>query len=431
VAKGALAVTTDQANAANRVDEVLASIDEALTDTEKPQAAASDGPQKARETLSETPAAPEDGSAGKGPQSAAPAPHRRPAADDWWDPLYQDDRAHWDTHSGGIYEDAAPEAEGAPPPPPPTPPDSRGNDVVKTDGDDAQDEPEDQAEPDEGDEGDGAGRRRWSFRRAPSAPVAPGPIETAFDAAQLHQSGWYPRRVWWVLRWGTPALVAWKSGLVDEVGKQLSSFDGDIWGWGVLTLLPCLFLTAKTQHFYPPLAWVLRIPISALAITSLSNAPVHVGSVNEGKHMAGHQVILAADLGGGLNFGTITAAGLAAIITAFLVFYLKTGGESKYVRWVNTEILIIMGFAASGFYEAAGWKGPSDFILSLTEKQGVSWGYGALAVIITLFLLLRKHSNKRAVICGFIAATLYAAAGGDWAWPQNLITLGCESVGLV
>ncbi|MDX3694865.1 hypothetical protein PV726_31930 [Streptomyces europaeiscabiei] len=430
-------MTTDQANAANRVDEVLASIDDALNDAEKPQAAASEGPQEAPQAPSEAlpvperPERPEPAeSAEKRLESAPSVPLRRPATDDWWVPLYQDDRAHWDTHSGGIYDDAGPAAAGAPQPPPP--PAGRGDDVAKTDGEDAPDEPEDQAEPDESDEGDGAGRRRWSFRRAPNPHVTtPGPIETAFHAAQLHQSGWYPRRVWWVLRWGTPALVAWKSGLVDELGKQLSSFDGDIWGWGVLTLLPCLFLTAKTQHFYPPLAWVLRIPISALALTSLSNAPVHVGSTNEGIHMDGHQVVIAADLGGGLNLGTVSAAGLAAIITAFLVFYLKTGGENKYVRWVNTEILIIMGFAASGFYEAAGWKGPSDFILSLTEKQAASWGYGALAIIITGFLLLRKHSNKRAVICGFIAATLYAAAGGDWAWPQNLITLGCESVGLV
>ncbi|WP_327359661.1 hypothetical protein [Streptomyces sp. NBC_01304] len=231
-----------------------------------------------------------------------------------------------------------------------------------------------------------------------------------------------------------PAVIGWGLGFVALITDLVADFPGDAWGWLWLFGLPVIPLGAlawRAHGVWPPIRWMLRLPLSTLIVAALVNAPpVEHRAGTEGIHMEGKTVIIAADLGGGLNLGTITSAGLAAIITAFCIFYLKNGGETRWVKWVKTEHLMIFGFAASSFYEAAGWNGPSDIIIKLTGKWAESWGPGALAWIILLFMLLRKHSDRRAVIGGFASSTLFAAAGGSWAWPETTLTTLAQAVGL-
>ncbi|MFF8506762.1 hypothetical protein ACF064_01615 [Streptomyces sp. NPDC015492] len=136
-------------------------------------------------------------------------------------------------------------------------------------------------------------------------------------------------------------------------------------------------------------------------------------------------------LGGGFSLGTITAAGIAAIFTAVIVFVLKKGAEEKYAAKFTPTVMLALGFLASSFYESAGWSGPSSLIRAISAQPAASWGYGALAVIVSAFALLRKHSKGRSVVVGFTAATLYAAAGGWWAWPGWLLRMIAAQVGLV
>ncbi|MFC9342857.1 hypothetical protein ACFT0G_06030 [Streptomyces sp. NPDC057020] len=137
-----------------------------------------------------------------------------------------------------------------------------------------------------------------------------------------------------------------------------------------------------------------------------------------------------SDLGGGFNLGTITAAGLAAIFTAVIFLVLKKGGNEKHAAKFTPMVMLILGFLASAFYESAGWGGPSSIIRAISAQPAASWGYGTLAIIVTAIALLRKHSKLRSVVVGFIGATLYAAAGGWWAWPGILIHMLAAQVGL-
>lgn len=136
------------------------------------------------------------------------------------------------------------------------------------------------------------------------------------------------------------------------------------------------------------------------------------------------------DLGGGFDLGTITVAGLAAIISAVVILVLKKGGNDKYVSKFTPEVMLVLGFCASAFYESAGWGGPGDMIRSIAAEPAAAWGYGAVAIIVSAFALLRKHKKGRAVVVGFTAATLYAAAGGMWNWPGWLIHMGAAQIGL-
>ncbi|MFH0246021.1 hypothetical protein ACGRHY_27225 [Streptomyces sp. HK10] len=354
----------------------------------------------------------------------------------WWDDLYWSQDADLDTNTGNrpAQNPAAgqtqhPAAEPDPGPAPAPVEDGDGEDAVSSDADHASLGEVQNADP--------TWQRPWQLvhKEAPQAPVAPaGTIEAAIRSAALEQSGWHVNRIWWVLRWGTPALLGWGFGLIALIGDQLAGFHGraEAWLWIIaIPAIPCGLLAWRARAFWPPLGWVCRIPLATLIVTAVVHTPVERRADTERPHMDGHVVVLAADLGGGLNLGTITAAGLAAIMTAFCVLYLKSGGNNKYVRWVNTEILIVLGFASSSFYESAGWVGPSNLILQLSSAPAASWGYGALAVIITLFLFMRNHSDLRAVIGGFTASTLFAAAGGSWAWPETLLTILAQAIGLV
>ncbi|MFI1169193.1 hypothetical protein ACH4UM_37940 [Streptomyces sp. NPDC020801] len=136
------------------------------------------------------------------------------------------------------------------------------------------------------------------------------------------------------------------------------------------------------------------------------------------------------DLGGGTGLGAITAAGLAAIISAVIILVLKKGGNDKYASKFTPEVMLVMGFCASAFFESAGWGGPGNMIRSIAAAPAASWGWGACAIIVTAFALLRRHKKGRAVVVGFTAATLYAAAGGWWNWPGWLIHMGARQIGL-
>ncbi|MGW1976501.1 hypothetical protein [Streptomyces sp. NPDC001889] len=441
------------------IDDVLASVGNGAASPEPTTPAASQDtelPTPATATA-QPPALPREPAPSQAPAPAAvrtspDPPTRRPHPDDWWDPLFHHQDADLDTHTGNLptprYHTA--EANAPQPAPAQTPPggaptpatpgtstarDTHDGESTNDEGDEGpgdEDVDEDEGEDEEGRD-EGRPRRGSFLRRPPAPPQMSGPVETVIRSAELDRSGWHTRRILWVLRWGTPALLGWGLGLGDAAVRHLAAFTAAPWTWAVMVALPAIptgVLAWRARWFWPPLGWACRIPLATWLTAAFTTAPVHHRTA-EGTHDMDEHVIIAADLGGGLNLGTVTAGGLAAVMTAFCVLYLKSGGESKYTKWVNTEFLMVFGFAASAFYETAGWSGPSDLILQLTSQWANSWGYGALAIIITGFLLLRKHSDKRAVIGGFMASTLYAAAGGSFAWPENLLTTLAQAIGLV
>lgn len=144
---------------------------------------------------------------------------------------------------------------------------------------------------------------------------------------------------------------------------------------------------------------------------------------------------LAAPTAGGF-FGSLGAGGLALALTALLILGIRGRGKVRLSR----DHAAIVGFLAGTAYGAAGsiWATAPDATRQGLAGLGVgradgpfgTVGLGAVALLLVLWLWFGSPGIRTAGLVGIVAATVFAAAGGIWAIPANLVATGFVSFGL-
>ncbi|MET8768462.1 hypothetical protein [Streptomyces sp. NPDC004658] len=324
-------MTTDQAEASKTVVDVRANIDKALEEADHP-AAKEKQPSKAvpqePETVPESPVAPDEPpvaaaaapQAPAGPQTAStPAPSSsRPDA--WWDRVYYDDEAHWDTNTGNISDDVPP-AESTVPKPQHAPTAPAHSDVDKTDeyvdnqDVEARDEPAapvEKGDDDQAADEEGAVARAWRQAKALQSLAR---VEGRRRAALLYLPG---TALAWGLGWHRRVIAYMEAGYVAPgqlIGSLigLTALGGGLWlavkkkspllaaaalvaagtgyaeggiraadymtahGWDPAIATPMgsallaggltwWFIDRRTAHWFPPLACLMRTPTAAIGL---------------------------------------------------------------------------------------------------------------------------------------------------------------------
>jgi hypothetical protein len=323
-------MTTDQAEAAKGVDDVLAHIDKALEEAEavktyEPSEVVTHEPPEAAESpaaAAETPPAPAT------PPLAPAAPQAPPSPvvckvdeGDWWNNVYYDDQAHWDTNTGNITDDEPrPGPTGKVPPKPrhaPTP--AAPSDVGKADVQDVDEGKEhsgaagtvEKVDDDQADD-DTSVTRAWRQAKALRALAR---VEGRRRAALLYLPG---TALAWGLGWHQRVIAYMDAGYVapDQlVGSLigLSALGGGLWlavrkkspllaatalvtagvgyaeggtravaymtahGFDPATVTPVgsallagaltwWFIDCRTAHWFPLLACAMRTPTAAIGL---------------------------------------------------------------------------------------------------------------------------------------------------------------------
>lgn len=327
-------MTTDQAEATKTVVDVLANIDKTLEEVDHPPAkekqpskAVPQEPEMAPESpgaADEPPPAPVAAAAAPqvptGPQTAStPAPSSS-RQDAWWDRVYYDDEAHWDTNTGNISDDVPP-AESSVPKPQPAPTAPAQSDVDKVDdyvGNqdvDARDEPAAPVEKGDDDQvadDEGAAARAWRQGKALQSLAR---VEGRRRAALLYLPGtalawgfgWHRRVIaymeagyvapgqligsligltalggglWFAVKKKSPllaaaALVAAGTGYAEGGTRAADYMTAHGWDPAIATPmgsallaggLTWWFIDRRTAHWFPPLACLMRTPTAAIGL---------------------------------------------------------------------------------------------------------------------------------------------------------------------
>ncbi|MGW6210959.1 hypothetical protein [Streptomyces sp. NPDC055109] len=116
-------------------------------------------------------------------------------------------------------------------------------------------------------------------------------------------------------------------------------------------------------------------------------------------------------------FGNLGTAGVAAALTALMLFGIPGGGKLKPLGWWTT---VLVAMIAGSAYKAAGgmWKIVPDFIGSLIDfTQGFVKGITmpAIALCLLIFMLFKKLSTKQVGVTALIFFYVASGAGGNWA----------------
>ncbi|MFF4205668.1 hypothetical protein ACFYZ8_34025 [Streptomyces sp. NPDC001668] len=325
-------MTPNQAEATKTVDDVLAGIDKTLEEADS-RASKADEPSEAvpwepEEALESPVAADEVPSGPEGPEDAplapaapqtapTPAP-RKPREDDWWDSVYYDDKAHWDTNTGNISDDppsAGPVSQ-VPPEPVLAPTPAADSDVEKVDDDnyDDGDHEGDQGvvDADQAPDDEGAIARAWRQAKALQSLAR---VEGRRRAALLYLPG---TALAWGLGWHRRVIAFMEAGYVAPgqlIGSLigLTALGGGLWlavrkkspllaaaafvvagvgyaeggthvvdymtahGWDPAIATPMgsalltgaltwWFIDRRTAHWFPPLACAMRTPTAAIGL---------------------------------------------------------------------------------------------------------------------------------------------------------------------
>ncbi|OQQ16119.1 hypothetical protein B0675_02200 [Streptomyces sp. M41(2017)] len=115
-------------------------------------------------------------------------------------------------------------------------------------------------------------------------------------------------------------------------------------------------------------------------------------------------------------FGNLGTAGVAAALTALMLFGIPGGGKLKPLGWWTT---VLVAMIAGSAYKAAGgmWKIVPDFIGSLIDfTQGFVKGITmpAIALCLLIFMLFKKLSTKQVGVTALIFFYVASGAGGNW-----------------
>lgn len=116
-------------------------------------------------------------------------------------------------------------------------------------------------------------------------------------------------------------------------------------------------------------------------------------------------------------FGNLGTAGVAAALTALMLFGIPGGGKLKPLGWWTT---VLVAMIAGSAYKAAGgmWKIVPDFIGSLIDfTQGFVKGITlpAIALCLLIFMLFKKLTTKQVGVTALIFFYVASGAGGNWA----------------
>lgn len=122
-------------------------------------------------------------------------------------------------------------------------------------------------------------------------------------------------------------------------------------------------------------------------------------------------------------FGNLGTAGVAAALTALLLFGIPGGGKLKPLGWWTT---VLAAMIAGSAYKAAGgmWKIVPDFIGSLIDfTQGFVKGITmpAIALCLVIFMLFKKLTTKQVGIVALIFFYVASGAGGNWSIISDAI----------
>jgi hypothetical protein len=115
-------------------------------------------------------------------------------------------------------------------------------------------------------------------------------------------------------------------------------------------------------------------------------------------------------------FGDLGTAGLAAALTALMIFGIPGGGKLKPLGWWTTVFVAMLAAsaykAAGGIFkivpDAAGTV--IDFINSFIKGMTMP----ALALCFLIFLLWAKLTTKQVAVVALLFFYITADAGGTW-----------------
>lgn len=139
---------------------------------------------------------------------------------------------------------------------------------------------------------------------------------------------------------------------------------------------------------------------------------------------------------GGQLLGSLGAGGLALALTVLLILGIKGKGKRK----LSSTAAMVIAFVAGTMYAGAGgiWAWPAQLISQGLLGVGVGRGdgpfgevgMGAIATIIAVVIWFAGLRPARSAIVGIIAATVWAAAGGIWIVPSEVVATVATSWGV-
>jgi hypothetical protein len=122
-------------------------------------------------------------------------------------------------------------------------------------------------------------------------------------------------------------------------------------------------------------------------------------------------------------FGDLGAVGLAAALTALMIFGIPGSGKLKPLGWWTT---VLVAMLAGSAYKAAGgmFKVVPDFVGSgIDFAQGFLKGLTmpAIALCLLIFILFKKLTTKQVGITALIFFYVASGAGGNWSYISDAI----------
>ncbi|WP_128381251.1 hypothetical protein [Streptomyces cavernae] len=122
-------------------------------------------------------------------------------------------------------------------------------------------------------------------------------------------------------------------------------------------------------------------------------------------------------------FGDLGVVGLAAALTALLIFGIPGGGKLKPLGWWTT--LFVAMLAGSAYAAAGGLFGiVPDLAGSVVHfingfVKGMTMP--ALALCLGIFIFFKKLTTKQLAVVGLLFFYVASGAGGNWAYISDAI----------
>ncbi|MFJ8538147.1 hypothetical protein [Streptomyces sp. NPDC093591] len=122
-------------------------------------------------------------------------------------------------------------------------------------------------------------------------------------------------------------------------------------------------------------------------------------------------------------FGNLGTVGLAAALTALLIFGVPGGGKLKPLGWWTT---VFVAMLAASSYKAAGGAFtvvPDAAGTVIDFLQGFLKGVTmpALALCVAIFMLFKKLTTKQVGFTALLFFYIATGAGGSWSYIADAI----------
>lgn len=122
-------------------------------------------------------------------------------------------------------------------------------------------------------------------------------------------------------------------------------------------------------------------------------------------------------------FGDLGAVGLAAGLTALLVFGIPGGGKLKALGWWTT---LFVAMLAGSAYKAAGgmWSVVPDLagsVIGFINGFVKGMTMPALALCLAIYILFKKLTTKQLAVVALLFFYVAAGAGGNWSYISDAI----------